>query len=151
VGTEPTSPPTDDLTRAVYAVARGARMLEHRLSDMTLPQVRVLRLIATAPDRASALAERAAVSRPSLTGVLDGLEAKGWIRRADVDGDRRGVRLEATPAGRAALAEEEGALTGHLAAVLEGASATERKRVLDGLVALGAAMERWHAEQQVAR
>ena len=68
------------------------------------------------------LAERAAVSRPSLTGLLDGLEARGWVQRVGVEGDRRGVSLAVTPLGSAALKHAEQArhaqqakpiLTGH--------------------------------------
>jgi DNA-binding MarR family transcriptional regulator len=128
---------------AIYALSRGARMFENRLVEMTLPQLRVLRLVADAPGRASALAERAAVSRPSLTGVIDGLEARGWLQRTEVDGDRRGVHLEVTDAGRDALAAEEAVLSAHLDAVLATVSAAERRQVLDALGVLSAAQERW--------
>jgi DNA-binding MarR family transcriptional regulator len=99
--------------------------------------------VADAPGRASALAERAAVSRPSLTGVIDGLEARGWLQRTEVDGDRRGVHLEVTDAGRDALAAEEAVLSAHLDAVLATVSAAERRQVLDALGVLSAAQERW--------
>src|SRR5262245_64466880 len=79
---------------AVRALAFGARVIERALDDMTLPQFRVLTLIASSPERASRVAEKAAVSRPSLTGLLDGLEARGWGRRVGVRGERRGGRLE---------------------------------------------------------
>jgi DNA-binding MarR family transcriptional regulator len=145
----------DELSTAVYAIARGSRVLEGRLADMTLPQLRVLRLVARAPERASAIAEQAAVSRPSLTGVLDGLESRGWIRRTEVSGDRRGVSLEVTPTGLVALAAEEEGLTSHLGTVLDTLSPTERKAALAGLAALSTAMERWaevrKAEAKVGR
>src|SRR4051812_49446936 len=89
----------------------GARVLERALDDMTLPQFRVMTLIASSPERANRLAERAAVSRPSLTGLLDGLEAKGWVQRVTVAGDRRGVSLAGTAEGAAALARGERAMT----------------------------------------
>ena len=40
---------------------------------MTLPQFRILLLVARSPERANRLASQASISRPSLTGVLDGL------------------------------------------------------------------------------
>src|SRR3954469_5211314 len=92
---------------AVRALAFGARVIERALDDMTLPQFRVLSLIASSPERASRVAEKAAVSRPSLTGLLDGLETRGWVRRVEVEGDRRGVGLEVPPEGRAALRAAE--------------------------------------------
>jgi DNA-binding MarR family transcriptional regulator len=137
-----------ELTAAVRALAMGSRMLERSLEDMTLPQFRVLGHIAASPERASRIAERAAVSRPSLTGLLDGLEAKGWVTRADVAGDRRGVTLAVTPAGRTALAQAEKAMTARLSAVLGG---EDRTVALQGLAALGRAIEARMAEASVSR
>jgi DNA-binding MarR family transcriptional regulator len=129
---------TDELA-AVRALAFGARVIERALDDMTLPQFRVLTLIASSPERASRVAEKAAVSRPSLTGLLDGLEARGWVRRVGVDGDRRGVGLEVTVEGRAALRAAEQSAEARLEHVLEELPADERASVLAGLNALGGA------------
>jgi DNA-binding MarR family transcriptional regulator len=122
----------------------GARVLERALDDMTLPQFRVMALIASSPERANRLAERAAVSRPSLTGLLDGLEARGWVERVTVEGDRRGVSLELTRAGAAALKQAERAMMTELADVLGSASASERAAVVEGLGALGHAIREHH-------
>jgi DNA-binding MarR family transcriptional regulator len=131
----------------VRALAVGARVLERSLDDMTLPQFRVLALIAFSPERANRLAEKAAVSRPSLTGLLDGLEARGWVQRVEVEGDRRGVNLEVTKAGAAALKKAERAMTAELDAVLREAG-DDRASVIDGLNALGRAItELRHARQ----
>lgn len=124
---------------AVRALAFGARVIERALDDMTLPQFRVLSLIASSPERASRIAEKAAVSRPSLTGLLDGLEGRGWVRRVGVDGDRRGVGLEVTPEGRAALRTAEDAAEARLEHVLAEMPADERQAVLTGLNGLGGA------------
>jgi DNA-binding MarR family transcriptional regulator len=122
---------------AVRALAFGARVIERALDDMTLPQFRVLTLIASSPERASRVAEKAAVSRPSLTGLLDGLEARRWVRRVGVDGDRRGVGLEVTAEGRAALRAAEHATEARLEHVLAELPADQRRAVLAGLDALG--------------
>ena len=129
-----------ELVTAARAVAFTARRLERALGEMTLPQFRVLALVASSSERASRIAEQAAVSRPSLTGLLDGLETRGWVRRVDVTGDRRGVRLEVTPAGTAALAEAEQAMAGALHDVLDAAPAAERNRTIRGLRTLGDAL-----------
>jgi DNA-binding MarR family transcriptional regulator len=132
-----------ELSAAVRALTMGARVLERALDDMTLPQFRVLTLIASSPERANRLAERAAVSRPSLTGLLDGLEAKGWVQRVDVEGDRRGVSLEVTAAGAEALKHAERAMTAELDEVLRSAG-DDRARVIAGLDALGTAIKEHH-------
>ncbi len=103
---------------------------------MTLPQFRLLTLVATAPERASRLADRAGVTRPSLTGILDGLVSRGWVERSDVDGDRRGVTLAITPAGRKAYDDATTATTNGLDDMLSSADARTRAKILGGLVAL---------------
>jgi len=124
----------------VRTLAMTSRVVERALDDMTLAQFRVLTLIASSPERASRIAERAAVTKPSLTGLLDGLEAKGWVRRVDVKGDKRGVRLEVTARGRAAQHAAERAMSERLGEVLAVLPADERARVVDGLGCLTKAL-----------
>ena len=121
----------------------ASRVLERSLTDMTLPQFRVLSVIASSPERANRIAEKAAMSRPSLTGLLDGLEARGWVQRVDVEGDRRGVSLEVTPAGTDALKQAERAMTAELELVLR-SSPDDRAAVIDGLGALARAIGEHH-------
>lgn len=118
-----------------------ARVVEGSLPTMTLPQLRVLLLVARAPERASHLASQAAVSRPALTGVLDGLVEHGWVRRGEVAGDRRGVRLELTAAGRRALGDAERSVAARLDDLLARLPAARRRAAVDGLVALGEAID----------
>jgi DNA-binding MarR family transcriptional regulator len=131
--------PEAELAAAVRAIAFSARRLERALggTDMTLPQYRVLALVASSSARAGRIAEQAAVSRPSLTGLLDGLEARGWIRRVAVAGDRRGVLPEVTPAGARAFCKAEEAMVAALEELLDDASTSARNRVLTGLGSLG--------------
>ena len=140
---------SSDLAAAARAVAFTARRLERCLGDMTLPQFRVLGLVASSPERANRIAELAAVSRPSLTGLLDGLEARGWVRRVDVVGDRRGVLLEVTAAGTQALADAETVMASALDDLLATADPDERARVEAGLTTLGQVLSARH-EQQLA-
>jgi DNA-binding MarR family transcriptional regulator len=125
---------------AVRALAFVARALERSLEDMTLPQYRVLRLVASSPERASRIAERAAVSRPSLSGILDGIEARGWINRVEVEGDRRGVRPVPTEAGLQALRRAEAAMAAELDDVLASLPRGDASAVRQSLVLLGEAL-----------
>ena len=130
-----------DLVEAGRALATGARALERVLGDMTLAQFRVLSMVASSPERASRIAERADMSRPSLSGLLDGLAARGWVERRVVDSDRRGVRLEVTPEGHAALHRAQAAVSDAMAGILVDVPLGERDAVLRALVVLGRAFD----------
>ena len=130
----------DELVSGVSAIAFASRSIERTLEHMTLPQFRVLMLIATSPERASRLAERAAVTPPSLTGILDGLVAKGWVERSNVDGDRRGVTLAITAKGQDAFDEARGATTNALDEILGHLDPKDRAKALQGLALVQAAM-----------
>jgi DNA-binding MarR family transcriptional regulator len=140
VGTERTI--ESERTRAAsLTLAVAARMLERALDELTLPQFRVLSLIASSPERAGRIATLTGVSRPSLTGLLDGLVQHDFVRRVTVDGDRRGVSLEITDAGRAALERAQRSTAARLDIVLDEVGPRDRRAVLDGLAALGRAFE----------
>jgi len=138
----------------VQTLALAGRGLERAAAPLTLPQYRVLALVASAPERASRLATQVDVTKAAMTGVLDALEAHGWIERADVAGDRRGVSLTVTATGSAALESAEEAMGAWLAEVLgsgpgETATGAEASRaVLRGLCALGDALGR-HRRQRM--
>jgi long-chain acyl-CoA synthetase len=86
-------------------VARLARQVELAAAtvELTLPQYRVLILLGEGKEAASALAEKLAVSRPSVTGVVDGLVARGLVERYDDVDDRRRVGHDLTDEGRRLL------------------------------------------------
>lgn len=105
-----------DLTTGVRVLARLARVAEQscQATGISLPQYRLLACVADGPQRASALAELVGVSRPTLTSLVDGLEQAGFLRRRPVPTDRRGIELEATPAGLDAVARADVALSDRL-------------------------------------
>jgi DNA-binding MarR family transcriptional regulator len=89
-------------------IARLSRVLEnHTATDLSLSQYRVLGLLASGHERAGDLAARLAVTKPTLTALVDGLVERGLVAREALAGDRRAVRVAITDAGRAA-AEEAG-------------------------------------------
>jgi DNA-binding MarR family transcriptional regulator len=94
---------------AVRMLARLTRMVEQACQEggLSLPQYRLLLYIGRTPQRAGDVASKTAVSRPALTGLVDGLEKKGLLRRASVEGDRRGISLELTSEGNEALERAE--------------------------------------------
>ena len=53
--------------------------------ELTLPQYRVLGILAEGSAAASGLADRLAVRRPSITALIDGLVARGFVDRRQED------------------------------------------------------------------
>jgi DNA-binding MarR family transcriptional regulator len=109
---------TDESRAAVRTLARLARLLEHACQELTLPQYRLLTMVASGDERASQLAGRLALSKPTVTAAVDGLVERGLLARSEVAADRRVVRLTLTPAGRTALATTEVAMAAPLARLL---------------------------------
>lgn len=130
------------LAQAVRVLARLTRTVEQacQKSELSLPQYRLLLFIAAEAQRAGELANQAAVSRPTLTALVDGLEAKGLVTREPVSGDRRGIRLEVTQAGQEALKTTEKLLTTRVSGLVAGAE--EGDRLIDGLIAVGDVLRR---------
>jgi long-chain acyl-CoA synthetase len=85
--------------------------------DLTLPQYRVLSILAEGSAAASGLADRLAVRRPSITALIDGLEARGLVDRRQEDADRRRVALRLTDAGARIIAEADQTVDRYLAAI----------------------------------
>ena len=89
-------------------MARLARQVEVALQplELTLSQYRVLCALEAGAEASSSLAEKLAVSAPSVTTVVDGLVARRLVDRShDAGPDRRRVSISLTPAG-AAIADE---------------------------------------------
>jgi long-chain acyl-CoA synthetase len=99
--------------------ARLARQVEVGLSqvDLTLPQYRILMFLDEGATVASKLADHLAVSRPTITAVVDGLVARGLVERTPHDRDRRRVGHALTPAGRHLLRQADESVDARLRAI----------------------------------
>jgi predicted transcriptional regulator len=76
-------------------IARLCRVLEcNTTAGLTLAQYRVLGLLAGGDERASLLASRVSVAKPTLTSIVDSLFERGLVSRETPDGDRRGARVD---------------------------------------------------------
>jgi DNA-binding MarR family transcriptional regulator len=104
---------------AVRAVARLSRVLERACPELSLPHYRVLAAVADGDERASRVAARLALGKPTVSASVEALCRRGLLTREDVAHDQRAVTLRLTPAGAAALREAEQAMTARLRAVLE--------------------------------
>src|SRR5207244_3267410 len=82
-------------------------LLEHAGTGLTLPQFRLLGMVAQNDERATALAGRLSLSKPTITAAVDGLVDRGLVARGVVEGDRRAVKIAITSEGRKALEQAE--------------------------------------------
>jgi DNA-binding MarR family transcriptional regulator len=124
-------------------IARLCRVLEcNTAAGLTLPQYRVLGLLAGGDERASLLASRVSVAKPTLTSIVDSLFDRGLVSREIPDGDRRSVRVSITAAGRIELRKATAEFRGVLDEVLMACDQPEA--VLDALSAVRQALDdRW--------
>jgi len=89
------------LTASRVFVAIAARSLADIETDVTLPQFRLLIVLAAhGPQGLGALAELLAVNASTATRMCDRLIRKGLVRRRTSPSDRREVRLALTEKGR---------------------------------------------------
>jgi DNA-binding MarR family transcriptional regulator len=128
---------TEELKPAARSLALLARKLERACGSLSLAQYRVLALVAAGDERSSLVAERLAVTRPTVTAVVDGLVERRFVAREAVEGDRRSIRLRVTPAGAAALVSAETAMADSLDDLFAGV--TDRDALIRGLTELHAA------------
>ena len=77
------------MCQSVRVLARLARVLERADDELSLPQYRVLLMVSAGDERASLLASRLALAKPTITAVVDGLVERGYLQRSEVVGDRR--------------------------------------------------------------
>jgi DNA-binding MarR family transcriptional regulator len=92
----------DLLGRTVRRLHRGTNEALAPLG-LSRTQARLVRLLADRPLRMAAIAERLAVVPRTVTDIVDGVEAAGFVvRRPDPD-DRRATLVELAPEGRLLL------------------------------------------------
>ncbi len=78
--------------------------LNHARPGLSLPQYRILVLLADGPSCPRDLAEIVHVSSATISSVLDGLAARGYLRRERDPADGRKIIVRLTPQGTRVLA-----------------------------------------------
>lgn len=102
----------------------------------------LLMRMAEAPHSLSELAERHAVSLPTMSNSITALEERGWVQRQRSSEDRRRVVISITPAGKAVLADTRQHTEDAVAAVLADIPEADRQQLAAGLAVLRAAFAR---------
>ena len=97
-----------------------ARRTERALAEveLSLPDYRLLCVIADDAAGSSQLAGRLAVSKPRITALADRLAHRGYLERRPHPDDRRRVEHVLTEAGRAALRRADAAAAGSVGRLL---------------------------------
>ena len=139
------SPPVTELSTTVRTLARLARILENAPKEISITQYRLLALVDADVERASALAGRLALSKPTITAAVDGLVERGLVVRGEVTGDRRATSIRLTLAGKTALRNAESEMIARLDPIVE--RTDDRERVLAAIDQLGRALDEAVAER----
>jgi DNA-binding MarR family transcriptional regulator len=134
--------------QVIIAIRRITRAVDihsdymQRNFGLTGPQLTILRVIhRLQPVSAGELAKSANFNRGTLTGILDRLEANGFVSRNRYAPDRRSVILKLTAAGRRVLAEAPYLLRTRFLEELNRMTAPEQAALLNTLEQTARLME----------
>jgi DNA-binding MarR family transcriptional regulator len=147
-------PGADHLDHEVLTLARLARLLERACAracepPVTLAQYRLLAMIDDGAHRASDLAGRLALAKPTVSATVDTLVERGFVSRATAPDDRRATRLSVTPDGQAALRSTEAAMRDRLDDLL--GRVDDPTAVQAALGALAESLDERREERRAAR
>ncbi len=95
----------DALHSAAIHLLRHVRTEDERLGISPARVSALSVLVFAGPMRLTDLARVEQVKPPTMTRLVAGLEADGYVRRSAVEGDARAVRLAATPRGAKVMQE----------------------------------------------
>ena len=139
----------EDKVQAIRALARLARALERSSGDLNLARYRVLSAIADGDERASRVADRLALGKPTVSAAVESLCGRGLLSREDVAADRRAATLTLTPAGEKALTAVERVMIGRIDDLL--GRTPDADRIVASLGQLGEALDEVAAERAAQR
>jgi DNA-binding MarR family transcriptional regulator len=121
-------------------LARLSRLLERSSGELSLAQYRVLSAVSAGEARASRVAARLALGRPTVSASVDTLCQRGLLEKHPVSEDQRATRLELTAAGEEALGRVEAEMLSRIEGVLDRTDAPGA--VLAAIDDLGRALDR---------
>ncbi|HEX4753396.1 MAG TPA: MarR family winged helix-turn-helix transcriptional regulator [Solirubrobacterales bacterium] len=139
----------EDKVQAIRALARLARALERSSGDLNLAHYRVLSAIADGDERASRVADRLTLGKPTVSAAVESLCKRGLLSREDAAEDRRAATLTLTPAGEAALAEVERGMIERIDEFLD--RTPDAAQVVESLGQLGEAIDEVAGERAAQR
>lgn len=150
---DPVPPEADTMPSIARVAAWLARHSEVALGDVgiSLPQYRLLNLLAEGTALPSSLADRLNLRRPSITSVVDGLVSRGLVARQHDSRDRRKVSHSITPAGRRTLAAADRAVDARLRTIAATLGRDDLvAATVEGLARWGPALQEWRKQKAAA-
>jgi DNA-binding MarR family transcriptional regulator len=129
----------ESAVEAVRALARASRILERSTGELSLAQYRVLAAVAGGDERASRIARRLALGKPTISATVDSLCQRGLVARGEVADDQRAAALSLTAQGKTMLRTVENTMLERLHQVIT--RLPDPTQVLSALVALGTAID----------
>jgi DNA-binding MarR family transcriptional regulator len=88
----------------VVLTARLVRVIRRNTSDLPAASTRLLSLLdELGPSSVGVLAQEDRCSQPTMTGIVNGLVAKGWVQRDPHPDDARSTVVSMTAEGRRTL------------------------------------------------
>lgn len=146
--------PAEQALRLIPRLTRWAqtRVVNEELGgDLSLRQLSALQMIEDETTTLGDVARRLMVTPAVVTGLIDRLEKRGYVRRVASSGDRRRVNLALTDEGREAARRAEERLTDEVAAKMANFSSDELKAVERGLALLDRVLQELEGERSTGR
>lgn len=138
-----------DRVEAVRTVVRMSRVFERACGELNLAHYRVLAAVAQGEQRASQVAERLALGKPTISASVEALCRRGLLTREQSRADQRAATLRLTRAGERLLAQTEAAMLARLDTLLQ--HVTDKRAVVTALAQLGTALDEVSAERLAAK
>ena len=131
------------------ALARATRVLERASGELSLAHYRVLSAVASGDERASRVAHRLAVGKPTVSAAVDALTQRGLLVRTGVAEDHRVAALNLTREGVALLSRVEAEMIRRIEDL--SARTPDGNQLMEALVWLGAAIDDLQAQRAAER
>jgi DNA-binding MarR family transcriptional regulator len=144
-----TEPQDRDSIEAVRALARASRILERASGELNLAHYRVLSAVESGDERASRVATRLALGKPTVSAAVASLCQRGLLAREAAGDDQRATVLRLTDQGRELLASVEAEMVRRLDDLR--ARTPGGDGLIDSLVWLGEAIDQAMAERAAKR
>lgn len=142
---------TSDLVEAVRAMSRLSRIVERASDELSFADYRVMSAIAEGEARASRLASRLLLGKPTISSTVDSLSRRGLIVKSTVEGDNRAVELTLSAEGAELFERMEARMVRQLELLVE--RTPDPPVVVRSLVQLGTVIEESmaaHAREVIA-